>query len=239
MAHKVKQATRHTTDEASNSYYCYWLFVGSFVCTGAVSMCALYALCPVLLFLLNLFYVWYLFGPDPSNFHADGSINNTERAIAYGLKLVGAPYSWWHGGALGEGPPAWAVDDPAPNPSLVREKGVFCAGVVNLMLRSIGRPIPKNPPYNGGTGAYGKDYKLHPFSLSAVSRDDAVFRPYANEEDQGHIAVALGGAHDKVLQSFAYNTNTIHPGVNTDYTLVQSNDGGFYKYIIKAEELWG
>jgi hypothetical protein len=166
-------------------------------------------------------------------------LSTFEEALVYGMKLRGAPYSFWHGGALGEGPPAWASDAPAPSAHHVVERGVFCAGVPNLMLRYVKKPIPKNPPYNGGTGAYGKDYTLHPFSLAAVRRGDAVFRPYANEEDQGHIAIALGGADDKILQSFAYNASTTRPGCNSDYTLRQSNAGGFYKWIIRAEELWG
>lgn len=163
-----------------------------------------------------------------------------EAALTYGLALVGAPYSWWISGPLTNNSPAWAIKDKSEIPSkeLIFEKGVFCAGIINLMLVSIGLSTPENFPYNGGTEAYGLKYKLDPFILENVRRGDAVYRPYTNVTDQGHIGIALGGPDDCLLQSFVESINTVYPGVNINYTVRESHCGYFYKYIIKREDLW-
>lgn len=163
-------------------------------------------------------------------------LDKMERAIRFGESLVGAPYSWWQSGELCDDAPAWAGIGP-PQVDLVFHKGVFCAGLVNLMLREIGLPIPLNPPYNGGTAAYGLNYKLHQFSLTEVRRGDAVFRPFTDTSDQGHIAIALGGGDDPVLQSFA-DAESNSPGVNDSYTVRDSHCGSYYQFIIKREDLW-
>ena len=132
----------------------------------------------------------------------------------------------------------WAVDDVIPPVECVHRNGVFCAGVVNLMLRSIGLPIPKNPPYDGGTQVYELQYQLVPFDLHTIRRGDAVYRPYTSGTDQGHIGIALGGPDDPLLQSFAESMDTDRPGVNVDYTVRESHCGSFYSYILPREELW-
>lgn len=169
--------------------------------------------------------------------------NDVESAIAYGLKLVGAPYSWWHDGmSLSRNDaPAWAVDDKAPDPVTVKARGVFCAGVGVLMLRATGRPVPKNGDYPGGTKSWQLNYRMVPFRLDELRRGDILFRPfqYAGSLDQGHWSVALGGADDKVLQSFANHVATIWPGVNATYTARESHDGGYYVYRIPREAWLG
>jgi hypothetical protein len=58
-------------------------------------------------------------------------------------------------------------------------KRVFCAGLGNLALRLIGKPVPKNPPWNGGTGAWKIAYgsKMVPFRLDQCREGDVAFRP--------------------------------------------------------------
>jgi len=175
-----------------------------------------------------------------------------ERAIEFGMSLCGAPYSRWQSGALcDDTAPAWSV---SPSTPLLRDRigevlkhGASCAGLVNLMLREVRATIPQNPPWNGGTEAYGLHFglghdslekRLHPFSLSEVRRGDAVFRPYDSVVDQGHVAIALGGADDRVLQSFANSPEVTTPGVNCDFTLRESHDGWYYTFIIRREDLW-
>lgn len=174
--------------------------------------------------------------------HAMTSNETWEQAIRYGLTLRGAPYGWWKGDELGDKAPAWSGSHRLPkNREMeVTHDGIFCAGLVNLMLREVGGCVPQNPPYSGGTEAYGLAFKekLSEFSLLDVRRGDCVFRPYLNVGDQGHIAVALGGADDPVLQSFAWNTHSSTPGVNSDFTLRESHSGWYYTFIIKREDLW-
>jgi hypothetical protein len=169
--------------------------------------------------------------------------SNMDKAIAYALNFRGAPYVWWANEQqnLGEGPPAWAVDRTAPDPLTVRQRGLFCMAVMNLMLRKLGKPVPKNAPYDGGTGAYRLVYgsKMRLFALSEVERGDLLFRPYRSVQDQGHGAVALGGPDEKVLQSFATSFGTTYPGCNTTYTARQSHDGGYYRYLLKAKDWLG
>lgn len=165
-----------------------------------------------------------------------------EKAIHYGLTIRGAPYSRWQSGPLRDRAPAWAGTGSLPKHRRdeLMETGTFCAGLVNLMLREVGGTVPQNPPWNGGTEAFGLAFKekLHPFSIDDVRRGDAVFRPYFDVQDQGHIAIALGTGDDPVLQSFAWNSQTSEPGVNCDFTLRESHDSGYYTFIIKREDLW-
>jgi hypothetical protein len=163
-------------------------------------------------------------------------------AINYGLSFIGTPYTTWCEGPLDDKSPAWAGIGPLPDSQLeeVKTTGMFCAGLINLMLRHIGGVVPTNYPWNGGTEAYYIMYKdkLIPFSIFDVRRGDILFRPYYNVTDQGHIAVALGGINDPVLQSFSWGNNNNLPGVNIDFTLKESHSDGYYMFIIKREDFW-
>ena len=68
------------------------------------------------------------------------STDNVHRAIAYGRQLVGTPYGWWTGGGIPAGEPMFARNAPAPPTSSVAS--VNCTGLTNLMLRSVGKPVP-------------------------------------------------------------------------------------------------
>ena len=113
------------------------------------------------------------------------------------IERVGTPYDWWREGdpALGFGPPAHAVDRDAPRPGDV--KAVFCAGLRNLALRFVGKPVPKLHPYDGGTGPWLRAYegKWRPFRLEDVEEGDVAFRPfnYDGPADQGTGPTARGG----------------------------------------------
>ena len=187
----------------------------------------------------NVYNIWR--GVD---YGKEASVSNVDRALEYGMQLRGAPYSWWSNEQqnLGEGPPAWAVDKTPPPASTIRSNGLFCMAVMNLMLRKLGKPVPKNPPYNGGTGAYFKVYgsKMVPFRLGDLRRGDLLFRRYRSVQDQGHGAVALGPGPDaKVLQSFATSFGNTHPGCNSRYTARESHGNGFYEYRLPAKAWLG
>eukprot|EP01124_Arcella_intermedia_P015548 TRINITY_DN22073_c0_g1_i2.p1 TRINITY_DN22073_c0_g1~~TRINITY_DN22073_c0_g1_i2.p1 ORF type:complete len:131 (-),score=19.76 TRINITY_DN22073_c0_g1_i2:169-561(-) len=96
-----------------------------------------------------------------------------EEALTFGIQFLGAPYVYWKDGmTLGEGPPAWSTDGPPPDKREVFREGLFCCGLVNLMLRHIGKSPPKNPPYDGGTVSYHLRYASQwiPFELHKVQR---------------------------------------------------------------------
>jgi predicted chitinase len=168
---------------------------------------------------------------------------NIRAVTDYLLEIEGAgtPYDWWREGdpALGAGPPAHAVDRDAPRPGDV--KAVFCAGLGNLALRFVGKPVPKLHPYDGGTGAWLRAYegKWRPFRLEDAEEGDVAFRPfnYDGPADQGHWAYCSGrGANARLIQSYAHNGATVKPGVTSEVTLARSHEGGYYVYLLKARD---
>lgn len=164
-----------------------------------------------------------------------------EFAISYAIHLKGAPYCFWVNGDLSDSAPSWNGCSPPPPYCDIFKNGLFCTGLVNLMLRYLGINVPQNPPWSGGTESYWITFKekMIPFDISLVRRGDAVYRPYFNVLDQGHIAIAIGNGSDStLLQCFAWNNNTTLPGVNDNFTLEESHSGWYYTHIIKREDLW-
>lgn len=162
-------------------------------------------------------------------------------AIAYGESVIGTPYGWWYGGALPTGAPMWTASGPAPKTSTVKATSTNCAGLTNLMLRAVGKPLPSDPVAGtGGTGAYGKYYAGVAKKFDANAKYPAgtlIGRYYRDTVDQGHVAVVL--ADGKVLQSFANAYGASSPGVNATYTVAQSHAGYFYEYAILPQDWLG
>jgi hypothetical protein len=164
-----------------------------------------------------------------------------EQALDYVTLLAGTNYGWWTGGAIPSGAPAWAADAAAPPLATVRGSSCFCAGIPNLMLRVVGRPVPcergRADPVGGhwcgGTGAYGLNFSTvaTPFSLeraASYERGTLLGIRYHSVSNQGHVAVLLGaGPGGLLLQSFAnsgpHGADPTHPGVNTNFTLAECN----------------
>jgi cell wall-associated NlpC family hydrolase len=117
------------------------------------------------------------------------------------MKLVGTKYGSWDGALpLSRGEPMWRENAPAP--PLEEVRAVSCAGLVNLILRSNGIPLPYTDDSIGGTWAYGIYYKkvAKPFALLPIYPVGTLIgRYYKNYEDQGHVAILL--ADRKILQS--------------------------------------
>jgi predicted chitinase len=181
-----------------------------------------------------------------------GLDQNVQRAQEYLEKVIGARYSWWTGGGVPDGPPAWARNGPPPQPANVKGTSCFCAGVANLARRAVGLEIPTlgNPNYDGGvvayfgcTGAAPPSYprrgyfevhgRQRRFDLEEARRPwTLIGRKYRNVRDQGHVAIVLPGG--KVLQS--YDAGGGRPGINKDATLERSHDGGYYEVMVRAED---
>eukprot|EP01012_Entosiphon_sulcatum_P008882 TRINITY_DN1488_c0_g1_i1.p1 TRINITY_DN1488_c0_g1~~TRINITY_DN1488_c0_g1_i1.p1 ORF type:complete len:205 (-),score=3.92 TRINITY_DN1488_c0_g1_i1:51-629(-) len=161
----------------------------------------------------------------------------TETAIAYGLQLIGAPYGWWTGGPIPTGPPAWAQSGVPPTPAYVKARSTFCAGVTNLMLRSVGKKIPGA----GGTGAYGSVYasvaeKYN--STKVYPRGTLLGRYYKSVSDQGHVAVLLQSSlQGLILQSTASKYLGTTPGV-TNKTKVSSR-ATYFQYAVLPQKWLG
>jgi len=157
------------------------------------------------------------------------------RAIAYGELVIGAPYVWWNGGPLPKQAPMWTANGPPPGPDVVRKEGTNCAGLTNLMLRSIGKRVPHvKGAGHGGTEAYGKYYETVAKDFDVHHKYPAgtlIGRHYRGVKDQGHVAVVLAGGH--VLQAIP------DEGVNKTYTVKQSNGKGYYEYAVLPEDWLG
>jgi cell wall-associated NlpC family hydrolase len=157
------------------------------------------------------------------------------RAIAYGESVIGAPYGWWKGGPLPKKAPMWTANGPPPDAADVRKQGTNCAGLTNLMLRYIGKPVPRVKGFGrGGTEAYAKYYESVAEKFDVEQKYPAgtlIGRKYRGVNDQGHVAVILADGH--VLQSIPKE------GVNKTYTVKQSDGRGYYEYAVLPEHWLG
>ena len=80
-----------------------------------------------------------------------------EKAILYDLSLIGASYCEWKSGNLTEFEPAYNGTNLVDR-QIIFKKGIFCAGLVNVMLTSINLEVPKYYPWNGGIYFYQINY---------------------------------------------------------------------------------
>lgn len=162
---------------------------------------------------------------------------NVRIALAYGRSLVGTRYGWWFSGPIPKGAPMWAAAGPAPAPATVLAQSANCSGLMNLLLRSVG----KSAPGAGGTGAYGSVYAnvAHRFDHTRTSypAGTLIGRYYRDVYDQGHVAVVLPNGH--VLQSYANAFGGTDPGVNARWTVAESDAGYFYEYYVLPRDWLG
>lgn len=160
--------------------------------------------------------------------------------------IVGrAPYWVWKGGIIPDGPGAYAVNEPIGSRNEMRDRimnrGLFCAAVPNLALRTCGKRIPTkgDPTLDGGiaayfTGKFGPGYFSNydePFNLDKAVRWAQETRSgvllgqgYWGPEiwQQGHTGILLPSGY--ILQS------AFGEGLHWYRTIYQEraywNDGG-------------
>ena len=169
-------------------------------------------------------------------------MSNTEKAIEFGLSLIGTPYGYWKGGVNQVTAPMFADNNPLPPKNQIT--CLNCAGLVNLMLKSIGKKIPYNGEGSmGGTESYG-EYYLYKSTTFNINKNYPIgtllIRDYKDLNDQGHVAVIIEdkGKNSLILQSHVdgeYFKDT-YPGVNTMYTLEESEGDGYYEFAVLPED---
>ena len=189
---------------------------------------------------------------EPPNPSGNGVMANVQIVKTYGLNLLERqPKYWcWDGGNLNIPRPSVgrpACVDGAP-PKMDNIRRIFCADVISLQLRRLGKPVPKNrfgnENYDGGTRSFRLHYgrQMKPFKLSECREGDVAFVDFQTSwAPEGHIGFCLGNGPDaKFLQShLASSCVTGEPGLNNDFTIAQSHDGGYYTHRIPREALWG
>jgi hypothetical protein len=179
---------------------------------------------------------------------------NTDIALKYATNLIGTKYEWWVGDntTLVE-EPFWASHNKVPDTQYVKNKSCNCAGLINLMVRSVGAKIPyldEQYKYAGGTWAY-YDYFLHQNKLLEFNFKECypvgtlLLRKYTDHIDQGHLAVIYenDGINTKIIHSYSSVPYTNHekltnPGVTIEPLIdsVNWSNDGYYQYAILPDE---
>lgn len=153
---------------------------------------------------------------------------NVEKAIIKGKSYVGIPYAEWKGGPLTAYSPLWSSNDPVT----CEVRSTSCAGLTNLMLRSIGVPLPCSKRGGmGGTMAYYDYYRpvAKTFDVKKTYPEGTLIgRKYRSVQDQGHVAVVL--KNKKLLQSY--------PGVGVciNVSISDSHNGWYYEYAVLPQD---
>lgn len=174
-----------------------------------------------------------------------GVMENVAKVKEFGLTLLNRhhPKYWcWDDGSLDrtvKGRPGCKDGKPPP---MARIDKIFCADLLSLQLRHLGKPVPKNHSWPGGTRSFKLRYGkvMRPMRLSELQEGDVPFVDFETRwAPEGHIAFCLGdGPNARVLQSFATSCSTLEPGLNADFTVAQSHDGGYYTHYIPREKIW-
>ena len=186
----------------------------------------------------------------------EGVMGNVRIVKEYGLSLLEREPKYWCWDQKSLNIPRPAVGRPAcvdgPPPKLENIKRIFCADLISLQLRRLGKPVPKNNGsfgnFDGGTRSFRLRYgnRMKPFKLSECREGDVAFVDFQTSyAPEGHIGFCLGDGPDaKFLQSHLETACVIgEPGLNNTYTLSQSNTrtggGNYYTHRIPREVIWG
>lgn len=151
----------------------------------------------------------------------------------------GRPYiPWWEGEvSRGDGPPAWAVNEPLPDISEIN--GAFCVAVYNLADRWFGVKIP-NPygdeAWDGGVAAtweywYSSSMWYTDRAAQGFVDGDLLVSPYAGPSAQGHVSMVCH--YDGVPYVIEWITNG---GLVWNYTVEESDAWGRYQICIPASQ---
>ena len=127
-----------------------------------------------------------------------------EQALTYAKTLINIPYRWYDESAdvFKQDDQFWCGDGPAPSAKtiILEDKCIVCTGLINLMRRYIGLPIPQYGEYSGGTVAWVK-YLTETKRIKDINLDvkypagTLLIKKYKNHEEQGHVAVMLEDSH--------------------------------------------
>lgn len=127
--------------------------------------------------------------------------SSIDDVMIYASKFLGAPYLTWDYGDIKDGPPFY-VDKPE-SAEYVKQHGVCCAGLMNLILHYVNKDVPGNGCYGGGTISWFDHFRdaglLHDFDMSKnYEPGTLLIRRYRDTTDQGHLAMVYGSSEDTV-----------------------------------------
>ncbi len=182
-----------------------------------------------------------------------------EKALTYADNLVkhSIRYSWWRPVRCGD---SFFFTGGLPALKKVKENGVGCSGLINLMVQAAGFEIPPfpeglriNKSYRGGTVFWERIFEergvLEPFDYTKHYPIGTLFmRRYRNEYDQGHMAV-MAKEEEKPLYSLIIHSFVTEEGIDgadpkgkVGYTSLghshfcgHSGKEGYYHFAIPPE----
>lgn len=158
--------------------------------------------------------------------------------IAYGKTLMGARYTAWKEGdaCLGETTPFWAAVGSPPLDEQIREEGICCTGLLNVMCRAAGLTPPlvrEGQPWAGTTDAWWETMAgvARPYDPSFLYPPGTILlAPYEGPalEDQGHAGM--------IIENGAFLHSWLHGGVSIDISPVESHVWARYRVAVLLKD---
>lgn len=164
-----------------------------------------------------------------------------QKAIDYGITLVDTPYDYWNNTNTKINAPMFAINGPVVHKSKI--VSVNSAGLINLILRFLGKKLPKDSNgIIGGVKSYYEYYTNYSEDFSIETTypiGTLLIRNFKDNNDQGHLAIIIEekGKHSKILQSFVSGKNlkSISEGVSISCTIIDIhnlNQEGYFKKAV-------
>lgn len=172
--------------------------------------------------------------------------------------LIGTKYIFWYPNMEGCGEQSYVSDDVLPTAETIRNIGINCVGVINLVRRYLNLEIPglkDNHKYAGGTSQWfyylKKNKKLKKFSIRKnYPAGTLLIRNYKNEKDQGHVAIIYKKSKSVLFSELIHSytidkycpenfNRKLEPGLCIDKTVGQSyfwNENGYYTHICLPDD---
>ena len=164
--------------------------------------------------------------------------------LKYAKSLMGVKYTWWKCGSTTQKDHPFYVDK-LPTKKYLKENGINCAGLINLLRLKVGKEVPGKGNEKGGTVAWLKFLKkkdvLEKFNYTNKYPVGTLFiRKYRNVKDQGHVAVFYSQSedkmllHGKIIHAYAYGNKGkvgLTPLGYSHFSIPE----GYYEYAIKPE----
>lgn len=102
--------------------------------------------------------------------------------------------------------PFWIGNGKMPKITELREHGMCCVGLINLLRRYLNLSIPSydnNRIVTGGTGAWFKylnsEKRLNPIDYNKKYKPGTLFIQDYNKEDQGHVAIVYDSSIETTI----------------------------------------
>ena len=181
-------------------------------------------------------------------------MNEIEEVIEYAKKMEGIKYTWWFGSDTEED---IFYCNEIPTMEKLNERGINCAGLINIMRIYSGGEIPEQKDaeeVRGGTqfwyNYFNSVEKLEVFDYEkSYPLGTLLLRDYKDINDQGHLAVIC--EHSKKEPKKILYGSIIHAFAGGDgengrvgitnlgsshFSLINNDGEGYYEYAILPED---